>query len=109
MGAAIVSLRFECRKSLSNSFTARWLRMILSYPRRLQNPRASRAKFNQHRANLSINFRNIKRRLMRQHRAASRAGGPPLRFRKGPAPFPRAPGKRTSGQMARFGVFQEKA
>ena len=33
--------------------------------------------------------------------AARRAGGPPMRLRKSPTQFPRAPGKRTNGQMAR--------
>ena len=31
-----------------------------------------------------------------------------MRLRKGPGPFPRAPDKRISGQMARFTVFQKK-
>ena len=35
-------------------------------------------------------------------------GRPAHTFTQGPGPFPRAPGKRTSGQMARFTVFQKK-
>ena len=35
-------------------------------------------------------------------------GGSPMRLRKDTGPFPRAPGKRISGQMARFTVFQKK-
>ena len=35
-----------------------------------------------------------------------RGGRPAHAFTQGPGPFPRAPGKRTSGQMARFTVFQ---
>jgi hypothetical protein len=31
-----------------------------------------------------------------------------MRLRNGPGPFPRAPGQRTSGQMARFTVFQKE-
>ena len=38
--------------------------------------------------------------------AARREGGPPMRLRTSPAQFPRATGKRTSGQMARFRKFQ---
>ena len=40
---------------------------------------------------------------LQEHRAA-----PPMRLRKVPGPFPRARGKRISGQMARFTVFQKK-
>ena len=38
--------------------------------------------------------------------AARRVGDPPMRLRKSPAQIPRATSKRTSGQMARFTVFQ---
>jgi hypothetical protein len=35
--------------------------------------------------------------------------GPPMRLHKGARIIPRAPGKRTSGQIARFTVSKEKA
>ena len=40
---------------------------------------------------------------------AAQGAARPCIYPRGPGPFPRAPGKRTSGQMARFSLFQKKS
>jgi hypothetical protein len=73
-------------------------------PHRLTQPEVARTRKlcrgrdtgQQPESRLSVQARRLGRRL-------------PCVYARAPGPFPRAPGKRTSGQMARFSLFQKKS